>query len=156
MKTNSIPELKVVSLFETNEQYFADKPEVIVNLFRDIISQSTWFDLEKECLVVVLLNAKWQVKGWNLISIGLQNQTLIHSRECYRAAIIGAAAYIVLIHNHPSGDPSPSADDIRITRQMRNAGDILGIPLIDHVIVGRANQLCPKGYVSLKEQGIFS
>ena len=154
MKKNAIAELKVVSLFETEKLYTVDQPVVTSELFNEVIMQAPWFDKEKECLVVVLLDSKLHVKGWNLISIGLQNQTLIHSRECYRAAIVGAAAYIVLIHNHPSGNPSPSADDIRMTSQMKKAGELLGIPLLDHVIMGKVNRDCPKGYISLKEAGL--
>ncbi|MFZ4696156.1 MAG: JAB domain-containing protein, partial [Verrucomicrobiia bacterium] len=106
-------------------------------------------------LVVFLLTAQLRVKGWNLVTLGLINQTLIAAREVYRPAIVGAAAHIVLAHGHPSGDPKPSADDIRATREMAEAGRLIGIPLLDHVIVGRPTPCNPAGFVSLKQMGII-
>lgn len=149
-----IAELKVVSLFETETKYTIDKPNVVADLFNTVITQAPWFDNEKECLVVILLNSKLGVKGWNLVTLGLQNQTLGHARECYRAAVVGAAAHIVLIHNHPSGNPSPSGDDVRLTRDLKRAGEVLGIPLIDHVVIGKPSQDCPAGFISMKQSGL--
>jgi DNA repair protein RadC len=89
------------------------------------------------------------------VSSGLLNQTLVHAREVFREAIAAAAAHLVLVHNHPSGDPHPSADDVRITRQMLRAGETLDIPLLDHVIIGRPSAKYPNGYVSLKQTGVM-
>jgi DNA repair protein RadC len=112
------------------------------------------YALNVEVLYGLALDSKLNLIRSYEISSGLLNQTLIHAREAYRGAIAASAAHLVLVHNHPSGDPSPSADDVRITRQMLNVGEVLGIPLIDHVIIGRASSNNPNGYVSLKQTGV--
>ncbi len=150
----TIAELKVISVFETEKVYTVEHPRVVAELFNEIISKAPWFDNEKECLVVILLDSKLHVKGWNLVTLGLINQTIAHAREVYRAAIVGAAAHIVLIHNHPSGNPTPSADDIRLTRDLKRAGEVIGIPLIDHVVMGKPQAAFPDGFISMKQIGL--
>ena len=100
------------------------------------IATHSYFDPERECLVVLLLNVRKRVKGHQLVTIGTMDTMLIHAREVFRAAIVSCASAIVLMHNHPSGDPTPSAEDIRITRQLIEAGKILDIKVLDHVIIG--------------------
>ncbi|MDD2708112.1 MAG: DNA repair protein RadC [Verrucomicrobiae bacterium] len=111
--------------------------------------------LSVEVLYGLALDSKLRLIRVYPVSSGLVNQTLVHAREAFREAITSAGvAHLVLAHNHPSGDANPSADDVRITRQMQRAGQALGIPLIDHVIVGRPSPTNPLGYVSLKQSGI--
>lgn len=110
--------------------------------------------LSVEILYGLALDAKLRLIRTYPISTGLVNQTLIHAREAYREAIASAAAHLMLVHNHPSGESTPSVDDIRTTRQMIRAGQVLGIPLMDHLIIGRPSSSCPTGYVSLKGTGI--
>ena len=153
-----VPEFKVLRLSEVSVPYedsMLDRPEKIAAIWPVLVVPATWYDPEKEALVVFLLTAQLRVKGWNLVTLGLINQTVIHAREVFRPAIVGAAAHVVLAHNHPSGDAKPSADDIRATREMLEAGRILGIPLIDHVIIGRPLPSNPAGFVSLKQMGIL-
>ena len=153
-----IAEIKVLRLREEpapSGDPVMDKPEQVVAVWHAVVEKSSWYDPEKEALVSFSLDAQLRVKGFNLVNLGLTNQTLIHARECYRSAVALAAAHLVLGHNHPSGDPKPSADDIRATREMIEAGRILGIPLLDHVIVGRPLPANPAGFVSLKQMGIF-
>ncbi|MDD2709987.1 MAG: DNA repair protein RadC [Verrucomicrobiae bacterium] len=111
--------------------------------------------LSVEILHGLALDAKLHLIRAYPISAGLVNQTLIHAREAYRDAIAAAAAHLMIVHNHPSGDPTPSADDIRTTRQMLRAGQVLGIPLVDHLIIGRPSHQNPSGYISLKSTGII-
>jgi DNA repair protein RadC len=86
--------------------------------------------------VVVLLDAQHRAIGLNVVSMGSLTATVVHPRECFKPAIIGNAAAVVLVHGHPSGCPEPSSEDIAITRRLRDAGELLGIRVLDHVIVG--------------------
>jgi DNA repair protein RadC len=89
-----------------------------------------------EVLWVIALNAQHRILGGPIvITRGLLDSSPVHAREVFRAAIAAGAAAIVLVHNHPSGDPSPSSD-VRVTRELRDAGNLLEIPVLDHVIVG--------------------
>ena len=81
---------------------------------------------------------------------------LVHPREVFRPAIAASAAALVLVHNHPSGDPTPSEADIKVTRDLIRAGQLLKIDVLDHVILGRATQERPKDYVSLRELGYWT
>ncbi|TLM97475.1 hypothetical protein FDZ73_24970, partial [bacterium] len=83
------------------------------------------------------------------VSIGSLNASLVHPRELFKNAIKKSAAALILVHNHPSGDPSPSREDIDVTRRLAEAGKLLGIEILDHVIIGDLK------YVSLKEKGII-
>ncbi len=86
--------------------------------------------------MVITMNTKNRVIQKHLVSIGTVNSALVHPRECYRTAILDGAAALILAHNHPSGDPTPSSEDIKITRQLIRAGEVMGIKVLDHVIVG--------------------
>lgn len=91
--------------------------------------------LDREHLLRVDLGARNQVLGFETVSIGTLTASLVHPREVFRAAILGCAAGVILAHNHPSGDCSPSSEDRETTRRIKAAGDLLGVPMIDHVIV---------------------
>ena len=93
-------------------------------------------DLAQEVFVVVTLDTKNRAIQKHLVSIGTVNSTLVHPRECFRPAILDGAVAVILAHNHPSGDPCPSAEDIKISKQLINAGQHIGIKVLDHVIVG--------------------
>ncbi|MFK7694218.1 DNA repair protein RadC [Paenibacillus sp. HJGM_3] len=103
--------------------------------------------LQKEHFVCLFLNTKNQVIGRETLSIGSLNASIVHPREVFLAAVKRSSASIVCAHNHPSGDPTPSPEDIQITRRLAEAGELLGIELLDHIIIG--DRTC----VSLKEQG---
>ncbi|EKP94923.1 RadC family protein [Thermaerobacter subterraneus] len=105
-------------------------------------------DLDREHLYVVQLNTKHYVLGVDLISIGTLNGSLVHPREVFRAAVRRGAAALVLVHNHPSGDPTPSPEDVQVTRRLVEAGRIMGIDVLDHVIIGNQR------YASLREAGL--
>lgn len=93
-------------------------------------------DLQHEEFHALLLNAQHRVVGQVLVSRGILDASVVHPREVFKSAVVESAAAIVLVHNHPSGDPSPSAEDRLVTRQMRRAGETLGIPVLDHVVIG--------------------
>lgn len=96
---------------------------------------------------VLLLDTRHQVLRTSLVSIGSLNTSIVHPREVFREATIAGAAAIILFHNHPSGDPRPSDDDVALTRRLMEAGDIMGITVLDHVI------LADRGFHSLRESG---
>ncbi|HAR65858.1 MAG TPA: hypothetical protein DCR55_06560 [Lentisphaeria bacterium] len=110
-----------------------------------------FLDLQTEQLRVLLLDTKSMALGDFRVTEGLVNQVPIHAREVFRRAVQLGATKIVLAHNHPSGDPTPSAADIQATKKMVEAGKVLDIPLVDHVILGRATEERPRDYFSLRE-----
>lgn len=105
-------------------------------------------DLDREQLIVCCLDTKNQPTAINVVSVGSLNTSIVHPREVFKLAILSNSASIILFHNHPSGDPEPSKEDISISERIKESGIILGIKLIDHIIIGN------NSYCSLKEKGI--
>ena len=110
---------------------------------------------EVETFQALLLNTRRRLIRFHEISQGTLDTILVHPREVFKAAIAANAAALALVHNHPSGDPSPSEADIKVTRDLIRAGQLLKIDVLDHVIIGRATPERPKDYVSLRELGYF-
>src|SRR5437899_273965 len=104
--------------------------------------------LDREQFVVLLLDGKNHVLGFNVVSVGSLTAALVHAREVFKPAILGNAAAIILVHNHPSGDPEPSAEDLALTQRLWAAGELLGIRVLDAVVVGDDGAYC-----SLADQG---
>lgn len=111
--------------------------------------QSLLGDADREYCVVFMLDGKNRISSCNIASIGSLNQAIVHPREVFKAAILSNAAAIIVAHNHPSGDPAPSREDREITRRLKEVGDVIGIRLLDHVIVG------DDSYLSFTEQGLL-
>lgn len=107
-------------------------------------------DLKKEVMKILMLNTRNEVLKVMQISEGSLNSTVLHPRETFREAVRESAAAVILVHNHPSGDPEPSAEDKAVTRDFRHAGKLLGIELLDHVVIGAGG-----AYTSLRERGLF-
>jgi DNA repair protein RadC len=105
-------------------------------------------DSDREHFVVMALDSRRRVIGANVVSIGTLNASLVHPREVFKPAILLNAAAIVVGHNHPSGDPAPSSEDREVTRRLTKAGELLGIPLADHVVIGSGDS-----FYSFREQG---
>ena len=111
--------------------------------------------LETEVFWVLLLNAKNRILGAPVeITRGLLDASLAHPREIFRDAVRAASAALVMVHNHPSGDPAPSPEDIRLTKQLVQSGRIIDIRVLDHVILGKASPARDKDYFSMRESGI--
>lgn len=106
-------------------------------------------NLKKETIICALLDTKNRLLREAKVSEGTLTNSLIHPREAFREAVREAAHSVIFIHNHPSGDSSPSRDDLVITEKLKSAGDVLGIAVLDHLIIGDGN------YVSLKERGVI-
>ena len=127
-----------------------DNPVTVVNFMRETNRLKN-----VESFQVLLLNTRKRLIRAEEISHGLLDTILVHPREVFRAAIAANAAGIVLVHNHPSGDPAPSEADIKVTRDLIRAGQLLKIDVVDHVIIGRASAERSKDYSSLRELGYF-
>ena len=119
-------------------------PKDAEDLLRNFIE-----DTDREHFVEICLNTKNEPIMIHTVSIGTLNSTSVHPREVFKIAILSNAASIILGHNHPSGNPDPSEDDINVTRRLLSAGEILGITILDHIIIG-SDKHC-----SLKEMGLL-
>lgn len=127
-----------------------DNPVTVVNFLRESNRLKS-----VEAFQVLLLNTRKKLIRVEEISDGTLDTLLVHPREVFRAAIAANAAAIILVHNHPSGDPTPSEADIKVTRDLIRAGQLLKIEVVDHVILGRASSDRAKDYSSLRELGYF-
>lgn len=107
-------------------------------------------DLDREQVLVCCLDNKKQPVSINVVSIGTINCSEVHPREVFKTAVLSNAASIILFHNHPSGDPEPSPEDINITERIKEAGKILGIELLDHIVIGTEGSFC-----SLRERSLL-
>ena len=132
-----------------------DTPERAVAWLRPQLPDSVRYNSDTENLIVIHLNTRRRPIGWAVISNGTLDTLLVHVREVFRAAIVVNASAILLAHNHPSGDPTPSEADIKVTRDLIRAGQLLKIDVLDHVILGQISPACSKGYSSLRELGYF-
>lgn len=128
-----------------------DHPEAVASLLRDDVIAAP-----VERLLVLLLNTRRRLLRVETVAEGLLDQILVHAREVFRPAIASGAHAVILAHNHPSGDPSPSEADIRVTRDLIRAGHLLKIEVLDHLILGRRTQERTRDYVSLRELGYFT
>jgi DNA repair protein RadC len=150
MKDLNPKEFKVVALRDCpvpESMRICEAPDQTADYWRLHIAKHPYFNPDCECFVVLLLNTRHRVKGHHLVSIGTMDTILVHSREVFRCAVVACASAIVLMHNHPSGDPTPSEADIKVTRDLVRAGQLLKIEVLDHVIMGN-----PK-HSSLRELG---
>jgi|ERR1043166_1713337 proteasome lid subunit RPN8/RPN11 len=146
-------EYKVISLRECPlpaSLAECDTPDKVAEYWRLHIATHPYFNQECECFVVLLLNTRRRVKGHQLVSIGTLDTILVHPREVFKIAVAVSAAAVVLAHNHPSGDPTPSEADIKVTRDLIRAGQLLKIDVLDHVIMGTSARS------SLRELGYFA
>jgi DNA repair protein RadC len=116
-----------------------ETPEKAADYWKLHIATHPHFNSECECLAVLLLNTRRKVKGHQIVSIGTQDTILVHPREVFRLAIVTAASALIVMHNHPSGESTPSDADIKVTRDLIRAGQLLKMELIDHVIIGNGN-----------------
>ncbi len=123
-------------------------PEDVYNVCRDIA------DLAQESFHVLTLSAKNTLINRHMVSLGTADSALVHPREVFRCAINdGAVVAVVVVHSHPSGDPTPSGEDLRITRQLIEAGRIIDIKVLDHIVIGRPLNGSP-AFLSLRESGL--
>lgn len=125
-------------------------PSDVADLLRDELRGK-----EKEEFHVLLLDAKNGLLRHEIVTVGLVDRSHIHAREVFRSAIREGCARVLLAHNHPSGDPTPSAPDIECTRNLVNAGKIIGIDVIDHVVIGTRTASRPRDWLSFREANLM-
>lgn len=151
---NQVPAMKIIAMYEifkrTNQiKKNGNKLKIknakdVFNYYSDKLS-----DKKKEHLYALLLDTKNNIISDVLISVGTLNSSLIHPREVFNPAIRASSNSIILVHNHPSGDCYSSKEDEKVTKELSKAGELLGINLLDHVIIGKNE------FISLKEKGLF-
>jgi DNA repair protein RadC len=127
METLTVRE-EVAQYFKADRRYTA--PAQVGELFSFLTSET------KEHFFTMHLDGKNRILCLDLVSVGSLNQTIVHPREVFKTALLTASAGLICVHNHPTGDPNPSSEDIAITRRLKEAGEILGINLLDHIIIG--------------------
>ncbi|RLL47959.1 JAB domain-containing protein [Oceanobacillus piezotolerans] len=133
---------KRMNQYRPNERYIIRSPDDGADYIMEEMRT-----LKQEHFIVLFLNTKNQVIHRQTIFIGSLNASIVHPREVFREAVKRSAASIIVAHNHPSGDPSPSQEDIHVTRRLLESGKLIGIELLDHLIIG------DRKFVSLKEKG---
>jgi DNA repair protein RadC len=145
-------EVKIQLIRESKplRKYQITKPYDAYELVREELET-----LDREAFMVLALNTKNTVLGLNIVSMGTISSSIVHPREVFKSAILLNASCIMLVHNHPSGEPEPSKDDISITERLVDAGKLLGIQVIDHIIVGhRFFSFMEKGLLRGRQKGV--
>lgn len=105
---------------------------------------------DREQFVIALLTVRHRLIGFNTVSVGCLTSSLVHPREVFKPAILASTAALILGHNHPSGDPEPSPEDVSLTRRLVSAGQLLGIEILDHLVLGEDGR-----FVNLKARGVL-
>ena len=147
-------EFKLQRLQERPAERLCDTPQAIVEFLRPQLANAIGYRPDVENSIVVLLNTRRRVIGWQVLSTGTLDTLLVHPREVFRAAVVANAAAIVFAHNHPSGDPTPSEADIKVTRDLIRAGELMKIELLDSIILGQEAPPAA-GFSSLRQLGFF-
>ncbi|NPV73346.1 MAG: JAB domain-containing protein [Pelotomaculum sp.] len=148
MKAKRIDIVSIKMVKESSVLYAERKikqPEDAVALLRNFLE-----DADRENFVVVCLNTKNEPTAIHTVSVGTLNSNQVHPREVFKAAILANASCVILSHNHPSGDPSPSNEDIEVTKRLKEAGRIIGVDILDHIVIEDKGR-----FVSLKLKGIL-
>jgi DNA repair protein RadC len=142
---------QIAACFELGKRYCANgSPDIRVTTPEDILPLVSFLrDKRQEHFITITLNGAGVVLGNRIITVGLLNHSLVHPREVFADAITDRAASVICVHNHPSGSLEPSQQDIAITTQLREAGSLLGIQLIDHLIITKS------GHLSMRERGLL-
>lgn len=136
---------KRINIRECVDNFSVGSPKSVADIFMNILR-----DEMKEHFYVLLLDTKNKIISWDEISKGDLNSSIVHPREVFKYALKYSANSIICLHNHPSGDPTPSMQDIEITKRLQEVGNLVGIKLLDHIIIGYNK------YISLKEKGIMN
>ena len=160
MRAGTCGEFRVLTLRDCPPElfdYLCDEPARAAEYWRAHIAKASNFNGDVESLYVLALNTRRKIIGHYLVSTGTVDTLLVHAREVFRGAIVANAATIILMHCHPSGDPTPGTSDVRKTRDLVRGGELLGIHVLDHVVMGQpmvgGNV---NGYCSLRKLGYFA
>ena len=146
----SIPGFRIALVREPGVK-LAERPQVSVPAEAAPLFAQYIGDADREVFVVAMLTVRHRLIGLHTVSVGCLTSSLVHPREVFKPAILaGCCAALLMAHNHPSGDPEPSAEDIALTRRLTSAGQLLGIEILDHLVIGEAGR-----FVSLRERGVL-
>lgn len=127
---------------------FIKSPDAVIDIANEVLDIQ---NKTQEHFIMLALNTKNAVIGIHTVHIGSLNISVVHPRDVFQRAILNNAGAIMVLHNHPSGDPTPSNEDIEVTRRLIDAGEILGIDVLDHIIIGGGDPDIDTNYVSLRE-----
>lgn len=147
-RTKEYPTTKDIYRIKNQVDVKVSSPEEAFKLFRNAM---TGLDKDREHFLSASLDTKNNLKALDIISIGSLNANIVHPREVFYAAIANKAAAIIVAHNHPTGDPAPSQNDVDVTVKLKETGKIIGIEVYDHIIFGAGQY---DGFTSMKEQGM--
>jgi DNA repair protein RadC len=140
----------------SEEARVLNAPDKCARFWSEVVAVAPWFDPEKECVALVILDRKNRVRAWNVVSQGTATASLLHPREVLRAVIVAGGTAFVVMHNHPSGDPAPSSGDVQVTRAIREAARVLDTEFLDHVVIGRKGaDTLGRGWYSFREAGLL-
>jgi len=145
----TIPGFRIALVREPGVK-LAERPQVRVAADAAPLFAQYIGDTDREVFALALLTVRHRVLGLHTVSVGCLTSSLVHAREVFKPAILASSAALLLAHNHPSGDPEPSAEDIALTRRLIAGGQLLGIEILDHLILGEAGR-----FVSLRERGVL-
>ena len=137
-------ELSMVREIKISGQKYNSSEEVARSEFARSLLKS-----DREKFICMHLNVKNQIISFEIVSTGSLTSSIVHPREVYKGAILSNSASVIFMHNHPSGDPEPSIDDMEITKRLEKAGEILGINVLDHIIVAQ------KGFYSFRQNNLI-
>src|SRR4030095_2681704 len=132
---------------QVSERSFCRSSEQVASVARGIYQT---LDADKEHFLLLALNNKNRVNGFKVVSTGTLTASLVHPREVWLAALHLCAAAVIFVHNHPSGEPAPSQEDIEITRRLKETGEVLGIRVLDHLVLGEAGR-----FYSFSDRGLL-
>jgi len=142
---------QIAAVFELARRLetFVEEPKRKVSSPKDVytLMYPKMREQKKEKFITLCLDTKNQILKEEVVSIGSLNASIVHPREVFKSALMESSASVIMVHNHPSGDPSPSREDIMVTEKMVEGGKLLGIDVLDHIIIGEGR------YVSLKDEG---
>jgi DNA repair protein RadC len=141
---------EIVACFELGKRLLKEKPAALYLKPEDIWEKlKDYREHKKEHFIIFYLDSRNREIKNEVVSVGSLNANLVHPREVFEPAVKNLAAQVILAHNHPSGDPEPSEDDLALNKRLAEAGKILGIEVIDHIIIAKS------GYLSFKEKGLL-
>ena len=146
--------INITTVREDACQYITETPEKLLQFWRDVIEQQPDYEPDKESVVVVMLNTRLRPYAWHRVALGTVNECTAHPREIFRPVIASGAYGFAMMHNHPSGDATPSRADEAITRRISEVGNLMQIRLVDHVIVGEPSP-GRSPYFSFRESGLI-
>lgn len=145
----TIPGFRIALVREPGVK-LAERPQIHVASAAAPLLAEYIGETDREVFAVALLTVRHRVLGLHTVSVGCLTSSLVHPREVFKPAILAGSAALLLAHNHPSGDPEPSAEDLALTRRLAAAGQLLGIEILDHLVLGEAGR-----FVSLRERGVL-